>query len=175
MAKTQKKSAEGDPALKFVLQFREQSKHNFGHKIPGQSRETLSMMPMAVEQTAAFFQQALVDIGDAWWKAGAKNPIMSDKLKVSPQTIESLTKFQINKADIMRHIVKGVKSGLIGSVFITKVHGYPKPIPHYVAERIGKARKGKLTYAQKNSWQLCLDLVNDFNYFPDPTGEGLGE
>ncbi len=131
------------------------------------------MQPMAVEQTAAFFQQALVDIGDNWWKAGAKNPRNLDKLKVRPQEIESLTKFQLNKADILKHIVRGVKSGLLGSVFITKVHGYEKPIPYYTTS--GSKKASKLSYTKKYGWQLCLDLVNDFNYYPDPTGEGLGE
>ncbi len=134
------------------------------------------MQPMAVEQTAAFFQQALVDIGTNWFTAGASNPRNAEKLKVKPQTIDSLTKFQVNKADIMKHVVRGVKSGLLGSVFITKIHGYPKPIPYYMAEG-KKSKKGsaKLNYSKKKSWQLCLDLVNDFNYYPDPTGEGLGE
>lgn len=190
-----KKPAEGDPNLRFAIEFRDQSKkakwsrtlktrqnwdcywerHNFGHKIPGQSRETLSMQPMAVEQTAAFFQQALVDIGPNWFQATAKNQRESAALKVSPETIDALLKFQVGKAEIMRHVTKGVKSGLLGSVFITKVHGYERPVPHYMAERAKKARKAKLSYAPKKSWQLCLDLVNDFNYFPDPTGEGLGE
>lgn len=187
--------AEGDPTVRFVLEFREQSKkakwnrtlktrqnwdvywerHNFSHKIAGQSRETLSMQPMAVEQTAAFFQQALVDIGDAWFRAAAKNPRNLDKLKITPQTIDSLMKFQVTKADIMKHVVKGVKSGLLGSVFITKVHGYAKPIPYYTAEGTKAKKDGKLSYTKKNSWQLCFDLVNDFNFYPDPTGEGLGE
>ncbi len=190
-----KKSAEADPCLRFVLEFRNQSKnakwsrtlktrqnwdcywerHNFSHKIPGQSRETLSMQPMAVEQTAAFFQQSLVDIGPNWFTASAKNSKTEQALKVPPRVIDSLTKFQVGKAEIMRHVTKGVKSGLLGSCFITKVHGYPKPIPYYVAERAKKARKAKLDYTKKYGWQLCLDLVNDFNYYPDPTGEGLGE
>lgn len=187
--------AEGNPVVRFILEFRNQSKlakwprtlktrqnwdcywerHNFGHKIPGQSRETLSMQPMAVEQTAAFFQQALVDIGDNWWKAGARNPANLTKLKVSPQIIESLTKAQLAKAEILKHVVRGVKSGLLGSVFITKIHGVRKPIPHYTVSRIGKAERASLSYSPKLSWQLQLDLVNDFNYYPDPTGEGLGE
>ena len=36
-------------------------RHNFRHKRKGQSREILSKQTMAVEQTASFFQQALVD------------------------------------------------------------------------------------------------------------------
>lgn len=189
------KPAEGDPTVRFVLEFRNQSKlakwnrtaktrqnwdsywerHDFGHKLPGQSRETLSMQPMAVEQTAAFFQQALVDIGADWFKAAAQNPRNLDKLKIIPQTVDSLVKFQVSKADIMKHVVKGVKSGLLGSVFITKVHGTQKPIPYYTAERAKKGKSAKLSVAKRKSWQLTLDLVNDFNYYPDPTGEGLGE
>ena len=186
---------DGNPIVRFVLEFREQSKkakwnrtlktrqnwdcywerQNFSHKLPGQSRETLSMQPMAVEMTASFFQQALVDIGDSWFQAMAKNPRNLDKLKIRPQTIDSLMKFQVDKADIMKHVVRGVKSGLLGSVFITKTHGYYVSIPHYTAERAKKAKKATLNYSPKKSWQLCLDLVNDFDYYPDPTGEGLGE
>ncbi len=188
-------SEEGNPVVRYILEFRNQSKlakwprtqktrqnwdcywerHDFGHKIPGQSRETLSMQPMAVEQTAAFFQQALVDCGDSWFKVGPSNPKNLDKLKITPQTIDSLLKFQLKKANILKHVVKGVKSGLLGSVFITKVHGYQKAIPHYTTARIGKAKKATLNYSPRMSWQLCLDIVNDFNYYPDPTGEGIGE
>lgn len=188
--------AEGNPVVRYVLEFRNQAKlakwprtqktrqnwdcywerHNFGHKIPGQSRETLSMQPMAVEQTAAFFQQALVDIGENWWSVDARNPKKLDALKIKPETVAAILRWQLEKAQILRHIVKGVKSGLLGSVFISKIHGYAKPIPHYTASRVREddRKSGKLGYSPKMSWQLCLDLVNDLNYYPDPTGEDLG-
>ena len=188
--------AEGNPVVRYVLEFRNQSKlakwprtmktrqnwdsywerHDFGHKIPGQSRETLAMQPMAVEQTGAFFQHALVDIGENWFSVDAKNQTAADKLKIKPESVTAIMQMQLAKAQIMKHVVKGVKSGLLGSVFITKVHGEQKVIPHYTARRAREAdrKSGKLDYSPKKSWQLTLDLVNDFNYYPDPTGEGLG-
>lgn len=144
-------------------------RHDFSHKIPGQSRETLAIMPMAVEQAAAYFQQALVDIGGAWWSVGAKNSKNEDYLKIKPSVIFSLTQAQLEKAQILRHIGQGVKSGLLGGLIITKVHGHYVNSPQYRAKRAFFGKKATIHRESKKVWQLKLDLVSQFNYFPDPT------
>lgn len=149
-------------------------RHDFSHKIPGQSREVLSMQRMAVESTASFFQQALVDEGD-WWGSDAKDPKSETKLKVRPDVVHSITQLQLDKAGILRHVGIGVKSGILGSLMITKVTGKYSHCPAYVANRKPGARKATLKKIDKKAWQLDLPLVNQKHYFPDPTGAGLYE
>lgn len=144
-------------------------RHDFSHKAPGQSRETLSMQSMAVEQTASFFQQSLVDMGDEWWSVGAKNPKAEDTMKVAPATVQALTQQQLLKADLLRHVGLGMKSGLLGGLIITKVHGCYENTPQYVAERAKKGRKATLRKIAKKTWRLKLDVISQFNYYPDPT------
>ena len=149
-------------------------RHDFSHKIPGQSRETLSMQAMAVESTCAYFQQALIDSGD-WWGADAKDSKSEPKLKVRPDVVRDLTNDQLERANILRHVGLGIKSGLLGGLIITKVHGEQKSVPLYVANRSATARKATLKRADKTAWQLKFDLVSQHNYYPDPTGAGLYE
>jgi len=149
-------------------------RHDFSHKIPGQSREVLSMQGMAVESTCAYFQQALIDSGD-WWGASAKDSKSESKLKVRPDVVRDLTNDQLERAGILRHVGLGIKSGLLGALMITKVHGEKRPVPLYVANRSATARKATLKRVDKKSWQLKLDLVSQHNYYPDPTGAGLYE
>lgn len=150
-------------------------RHDFSHKQPGQSCETLAMQPMAVEQTAAFFQQALVDMGDEWWSAGAKNPSEASKLPIKPDTVQRITQLHLTKADILRHAGLGMKSGLLGGKIIAKIHGCWDSIPVYMAERGSKGKKPSLKKGTKKAWRLKLDVVSQFNYYPDPTGQGLYE
>jgi hypothetical protein len=144
-------------------------RHDFGHKIPGQSREVLAMQPMAVEQASSYFQQALIDIGGAWWRAASKNPKNADFLKISPATVYAITQSQLTKANFLRHVGGGVKSGLLGGLIITKVGGTYVDTPIYRAKRALLGKKAILHKTSKKVWQLKLDLVSQFNYYPDPT------
>lgn len=144
-------------------------RHDFSHKIPGQSRETLAIMPMAVEQASSYFQQALIDIGGNWWRAGAKNPKNEEFLKVAPSTVYAITQNQLTKANFLRHVGSGVKSGLLGGLIISKVHGSYVNTPKYRAKRALEGKKAVLHKTTKKVWQLRLDLISQFNYYPDPT------
>lgn len=150
-------------------------RHDFSHKLPGQSRETLAMQPMAVEQTAAYFQQSLVAMGDSWWRAEARNPMNKDKLKIDPETIQTITEAQFKRADLLRHIGLGLKSGLLGGLIITKLNGCWYDVPTYVASRSLFGKKTRLKKLDKKAWKLELSLVSQFNFYPDPTGAGLYE
>lgn len=196
MAGAKRKSAprgnEGSPAVRWVLQCREESKeskknrmeqnrenwdvyhmrHDFRHKIPGQSKETLPMQAMAVETTSAFFQQALVDMGDTWWRAEAANRMNEPKLAISPTSIQAITQNQLQKAEFFRHVGTGVKAGLLESVIITKVGGCWEDKPVYVAEGRGarKKKKPSIEYGEDSAWKLELRLLSAENFFPDPVG-----
>lgn len=149
-------------------------RHDFSHKIPGQSCETLNMQAMAVESTASFFQQALVDEGE-WWSAQSKDPRTEEKMKVSVDVISELTQDQLEKADILRHVGLATKSGLLGALQITKVECDYISLPAYVVTRSPNARKAKLKKINKKSWRLKLAVIPQKNYYPDPTGSGLYE
>lgn len=147
-------------------------RHDFSHKTAGQSTETLSMQPMAVVQTSSFFQQALVDMGE-WWSADPANPLNEAQMKISPDTIHRLTKMELEKAEMLRHVGLGVQSGLLGALTISKVHGGYEHVPKYKATGVrGKSRLQKI---DKRSWKLRVDLIMQRNYYPDPTGDKLYE
>lgn len=186
---------EDGQAIRFILQARNEAKlakwnsiqqtrenydvywtrQDFSHKVAGQSRETLPMQTMAVEQTANYFKQALVDSGDEWWSAFAKDARNTDKMKVKPEIIQTITQLHLNKANIYRHTGLGMKSGLLGAKFITKVNGKWNTAPFFVAERSEKQRKAKLRKGRKKVWELELSVVSQFNFYPDPTGAKLYE
>lgn len=149
-------------------------RHDFSHKTAGQSREVLNMQAMAVESTSAYFQQALIDEGD-WWGCDAKDSRSESKLKVRPDIIRDLTNDQLDRARMLKHVGLGVKSGLLGALIITKVHGEQKAVPRYVANRNPNRKSATLKKIDKTSWQLKLDVVSQTNYYPDPTGAGLYE
>ncbi len=177
------------PIIRFVLACREEAKQakgnrvqqtrenwdtywlrqNFSHKQPGQSREVLSMQPMAVETTSAFFQQALVDMGSEWYSVDASNPQNETFMKIDRETVKSLLQMQIEKANFLRHVVHGMKSGLLGGNIITKIHGDYYDVPKYIAKRKLFSRKATLTQEMQKAWRLRLDIVSQFNYYPDPT------
>lgn len=147
-------------------------RHDFSHKIPGQSREVLSRQPLAVISTSSFFQQALVDEGD-WWDVDARDPKMETKLKVRPDVVEDLTQDQLDRAEMLKHVGRGITSGQLGALIISKVCGKERAMPAYVANRDPSKRKATLKKLDKKSWQLDLRVVNQKNFFPDSTGGGL--
>lgn len=182
-------TSEGDPIVRWILNCRNEAKlakwnrvmqtrenwdlywqrQDFSHKLEGQSRETLSMQAMAVEETAAFFQQALVDMGDEWWDCDAAHPQNSHYMEITTDMVKSVTQMQLKKADILKHISNGVKSGLLGGLSITKVHGERYCVPKYVAVKKRGKRSAELQRSEEYAWKLRLDVVSQFNYFPDPT------
>jgi hypothetical protein len=149
-------------------------RHDFKHKIEGQSREILSLQSMAVESTASFFQQALVDEGD-WWGTVATDPKNESKLKVKPDVVHDITQKQLEKANILRQVNLSAKNGLLSGLMTAKITGKWVSTPIYVAKRDPKKRSASLKRSEKKVWQLDIKLINDKHYFPDPTADGLYE
>jgi hypothetical protein len=151
-------------------------RHDFSHKQKGQSREVLAKQPMAVEQIASFFQQALIDLGD-WSSTQAYNEKKETLMKIRPNEIHKITQRQLEKADFFGHVGVGIKSGLIGALIITKVGGEFVTKPKFVVKKkkTKKQTEKVVVKTEDKSWQLKLDLVRQENYYPDPTGEGLYE
>lgn len=151
-------------------------KHDFSHKQEGQTTDVLSKQAMAVEQTAAFFGQALCDAGD-WWKVEAQKADEEPLMKIKPHEIMLMTNRQLERNDFYTFIANGVKSGLLGSLIITKMYGCRVTKPKFIAK--DKKTKDKtvrvLERVDSDYWQLHPCLVRQENYYPDPTGEGLYE
>ena len=185
---------ETGPVVRFVLSCRTEAKlakwnnvqqtrmnwdiywlrQDFGHKMEGQSREVLSMQPMAVETTSSFLMQSLADMGDEWYSVDVTNPQNEPFLKIDPATIKSILSTQLKKVNILQHITHGAKSGLLGGNVIAKVHGDFYDVPKFIAEREVsesgvKLRKAKLKQVQQKAWKSRIDVVSQFNYYPDPT------
>jgi hypothetical protein len=151
-------------------------RHDFSHKTKGQSREVTPQVAMSVEQISAFFQQALTDLGD-WFKVDAYDQKKEELMKIRPHEIRKLTMRQLEKTDFYTHVGNGIKSGLLGGLIITKIHGefVEKPKFSTKKEKKGKGFEKVVIKTKDKAWQLKIDLVRQENYYPDPTGEGLYE
>lgn len=151
-------------------------KQDYSHKADGQSKEVLSKQAMAVEQISSFFQQALVDIYE-WWRVDPTNKLKEQTMVMKPAEIFAITDNQLTKANIYSHVGQGVKSGLLGALIISKVHGTLVNKPKFEVKKKGKGKNQTKRVVKKEdkAWQLKLDLVRQRNYYPDPNGDGLYE
>lgn len=149
-------------------------KQDFSHKRKGQSREFLPKQPMAVEHITSFVHQGLIDLGD-WFSIeaspGNKKPLLS------PDEARNLVSRHLQKTGFYTLIQDAIKSGLLGSLMIVKVHGRVVQRPIYFTEK-KKSFLGTqlfLKKKKKTAWELRIELVRQKDYYPDPTGEGLYE
>lgn len=151
-------------------------RHDFSHKKKGQSQEVTPQVAMSVEQISAFFEQALTDLGD-WFGVDAYDQKKEELMKVRPHEIRKLEMRQLEKADFYTHVGNGIKSGLLGGLIISKVHGEMVEKPKFVTKRkkVGKKFENVVVKTKDKAWQLKIDLVRQENFYPDPTGEGLYE
>lgn len=169
---------------------------DFGHKRPGQSREFLPKQAMAVEQITEFFQQGLMDIDD-WWRCDYAPGVDEAKMPITNLETKKITDWYLdnlhNGEGLLPFIGDSVKSGLIGSLIIIKVHGGLKKKSFYQFENkvvqeqvqsvkdkiIGMIKPAKtvptLKRGFKKEWELELDLLQVYEYGKDPTGKGLYE
>jgi len=151
-------------------------RHDFDHKQEGQSQEILSKQPMAVEQISSFFQQALVDMG-SWFKIEATHADSEQTMIIKPHEIQKVLVRHLERNDYYTHVGNSVKSALLGSLKISKLHGKKEINPKYVAKTSGKGKtfKKKLVKIDETSFSLAVDLIPQENYYPDPTGNKLYE
>lgn len=147
-----------------------QLKHDFSHKMKGQSTEILSKTRNATEQIKSFFQQALADLDD-WWRVEPRDGSDGSAMLVKPDEIRKLMNFMLKQADYFCHVGGSVQSGLLGSLSISKVRGAMIPKPKFVARKEGKGKNYKkhVVMIEDKSWELRFDIVRQEDYFPDPT------
>jgi hypothetical protein len=93
----------------------------------------------------------------------------------------------VNKViDIETVIADGSKMALMESLMVFKVYGMSHTMPTWSVEAgtpvidmrtRQPVRAGSPTVKrnEKQTWRLCVDLVDVKNYYPDPTGRGLFE
>lgn len=150
--------------------------HDFSHKEEGQSQEILSKQSMAVEQTKAIFQQALVDIGE-WWSAESCYALAEEAMLIKPGEITKLTSYMLERANYFSHVGNSVETALLASLAISKTYGRMVPKPRFVSRKKGRG-KGMKRWVERiddKTWQLKFDVIRPENYYPDPTGKGLYE
>lgn len=163
---------------------------DFSHKRPGQSKEFLAKQAMAVEQITEFFQQGLVDIDD-WWRVDTKPGVDPAQIPISKDEIKVITDRYFDKLNdgegLVPLIGDSVKSGLLGSIIIAKVHGKIKNKSFYSFNQRVKNPDKPLAPGEtpelepvlkrgfKKEWELSIDLVEPFQYGVDPSKRKLFE
>ena len=151
-------------------------KHDFSHKLAGQSTEVLSKQSMAVEQIKSFFQQALVDIGE-WWKADACYPDAEEGMLIRPHEVTKLTNYMLQKANYFSHVGNSIQAALLGSLAISKTYGCASPKPRFVSRKKGRGKSLKrwIEKIEDQTWEMKFEVVRQENYYPDPSGKWLYE
>ena len=145
-------------------------RQDYSHKRPGQSQEFLPKQQMAVEQMSSFVSQGLVDVGH--WFNIQKQPGLKNN-RITPTEIYLLLQRQLEKAQVISFVGDSIKTGALGSLMIAKVHGRNKPVSRFFTQV--ENNKKKLFKAEKDVWELFIELIRPEDYYPDPTGAGLYE
>jgi hypothetical protein len=151
-------------------------KQDFSYKTKGQSTEFLPKMSMAVEQSANFMQQGLVDMDD-WFRVYPSPGLNEDAMTIKPGCIMKLLVRQLEKAAFMKKVGDATKLGLLGSLMIAKVGGRWVNKPKYVVKKkvVNGIPKKKLVEQVDRRWQLEISLVQQEDFRIDPSGNGLYE
>lgn len=161
------------------------------YKQKGQSLEFLPKVTVAAEQFAAFIKKSLIQFGD-WFSVELSQEI---KPYITEGQIRELMKCYLGKLPAGypagRHKYKSVetvmadagKSGLLESLIVLKVYGKDMEYNKYSVEGgdnvlefpTGAPATKSLKRTKATRWHLCVDLIRNEDYFPDPTGRGLYE
>jgi len=145
-------------------------RQDYAHKRPGQSQEFLPKQQMAVEQMASFVSQGLVDVGH-WFNVQQQPGVKNNRVD-SVETYLLLQR-QLEKSGFLSFVSDAIKTGALGSLMIAKVHGKNVPTARFFTQVIDN--KKKLFKAEKDIWQLYVELIRPEDFYPDPTGAGLYE
>lgn len=151
-------------------------KHDFSHKMEGQSQEVLSKQSMAVEQIKAFFQQALSDLGD-WWSADAASGENDVGMLVRAHEITKLTNYMLTKANYFSHVGNSIETALLASLVVSKTGGCLKAKPKFISKKRGRGKDLKrwVEKIDNKTWEAEFRVVRAENFYPDPSGKGLYE
>lgn len=149
-------------------------RQDYSHKQPGQSQEFLPKQQMAVEQLSSFVSQGLVDLGH--WFSVEKEPGVKNKI-IDAVEVYLLLQRQLEKAKFVSFVSDAIKTGALGSLMIAKVHGKNTPSPRFFTQSVMQGDKitKKIYKAEKDVWELFVELIRPEDYYPDPTGAGLYE
>lgn len=146
---------------------------DFSHKRKGQSQEFLPKMQMAVDQIASFLTQGLMDQTDSggWFD-------VSFQAGYEPKTLTSqewnkLLRHELDEIDYASFFQDTLKSGLLGSLMISKIHGENVNHRKYVVRETTDGKR--LARINKTVWRLKAETVRQEDYYPDPSGAGLYE
>lgn len=147
-------------------------KHDFSHKVAGQSEEILSKLRMSVISTSSFFQQALADITD-WFTVEMRDVSVDEgALLLKSHEVKKLLQYELVKAKYFSHIGLCIQRGLLGGVLLSKCSGKVVPIPKFKVK--GKKRKEKSVEQVKDTtWRLNFDRISNENFYRDPDSTGI--
>ena len=154
---------------------------DFSHKNDGQSHEFLPKQSMATEQITSFVQQGVVD-PDKWYEIKRINPsgdeLITDEEMTKILDNELLSCYGSEHLGFDAFVADDVKSGVLGSLMISKEHGEQrKDFTFSVEEERGEDGKTKhnLLRDTRNIWHSRTDSVRQEDYFPDPHGSKVYE
>ncbi len=153
-------------------------RQDYSKKLKGQSQEFLPKVAMAVEQSANFLQQGLMDTNE-WFKVEPESGVKEESMLLKPDEVRKLLLRGLKHADFSQAMNDGIKTGLLASLMIHKV--YVKCIPkvtYKAKEMINKGTgkyESKLQKKTEYKYILQVSPVNPSNYRVDPTGQGLYE
>lgn len=145
-------------------------RQDYAHKRPGQSQEFLPKQQMAVEQMSSFVSQGLVDVGH-WFNVERQPGVQSGKIDATE--VYLLLQRQLEKTKFISFVSDSIKTGALGSLMVAKVHGQQIPVGRFFTQM--EDGKKRLIKAEKDIWQLFVELIRPEDYYPDPTGAGLYE
>lgn len=146
-------------------------KQDYSHKRPGQSQEFLPKQQLAVEQMSSFISQGLVDLGH-WFSVESQPGIRNQKIDSSE--VYAILSRQLDKTGFISFVGDAIKTGALASLMIAKIHGKNVPTSRFFTQ-IEQDGKTKLYKAEKDNWQLHIELIRPEDFYPDPTGAGLYE
>lgn len=147
-------------------------RQDFSHKTKGQSREFLGKQTLAVEQISSFFVQGLTDIGE-FFSVEAKPGIIDPVIR--PEEVRKITQHYADKEDLITLSGDAVKTALLQSIMVFKVHGRMEEVPGFeIEQKIPIIGKKELKRRTKSKWTLAIDLIEPDNYFFDPDYRGRG-
>ena len=148
----------------------------YGHqdwsdKQEGQSTEFLPKVAGAVEQFSAFTKRALTQFGD-WFSVDVPvdAPISSDAVRnLLKHYMTDIYVSPTKSQNFPTILTNAVKTGLLESLLILKVHG------HKVEQQTYSAQGKKIVKGTREVWRPRIDLIPSEDYYPDPTTRGLYE
>lgn len=160
---------------------------DWSHKTKGQSTSFLPMLSIAVEQITTFVKRALVDYGDWFSVETGENAVISGEQirEILQSQLNSLYEIRGSGGNFPVVLADAIKVGILHSLIVLKVYGAYKYRPQFVVktdeERVPIVNRElvipsyRVERELKREWHLRIDVVNPFDYYPDPTGRHLFE